>query len=353
MGIYKVKGSPYYHFSFQIRGNRHRGSTFLEKKSDAETFYTNERRRVLLNEQGENTLTLLEALYRYEKEHAMFLGSYAAIQSHANHVLKHFGDDFSFHSIDQAAMEKYVAKCRVETHRKPGWKKAKVTSNATINRRIALIQGVHSKARKSWKIKVGDVDFQALKLKERISLDNTLSVKEAEKLLSHAPEHLRHFIMISLFTGLRKMNVLTLKGSQINLDDKTIKTIGKGNKPVIKLISAELERYIRTHHLHKKRSVIEYMGLPVRDIKTAWNTAFRNSGLKRIRPHDLRHTFGTWLYEQTGDQRFVQEMLNHADIKTTSRYTHTKKQLQREKLDKAVKLNIMPKLWQSKKVIKK
>jgi integrase len=343
MGIFKVKGSPYLHFAFTFKGGRYRGSTGLTKKGDAQTFYENERRRVLLGEKEPNTLTLLEALYRYEKEHAMFLNSYASIQSHANHALKHFGDDCGLHEIDQAAMEKYIAKCRTETHKRNGWKQAKKTSNATINRRIALIQGVHTKAGKSWKVRVEPIDFQALKLKERHAPDNTLTRKQAEKLLKKAPEHLRHFIIISLNTGWRKANVLSLRGSQINLEAMTMQTIGKGNKPITTPISDELRKYIVIHGLQKKPYVCSFNGLPVADIKTAWNRAFKKAGIKRIRPHDLRHTFGTWLYESSGDQRFVQEMLNHSDIKTTARYTHTKQELQREKLNKAMSAITLPK----------
>lgn len=346
MGIFKVKDSPYYHFAFTFKGCRYRGSTGFEKRADAETYFENERRRVRLGEIEQDTVTLLDAFDRYEEEHAMFLNSYASTQSHVNHLLGYFGNGKMLHEIDEAAMVKYVADCRKETYRKKTYApkqgkmievgKAKVTSNATINRRISAIQGMHSRATKIWKYKTQPINFNALKLKEKVSIDNTLLYKDVQKLWDAAPVHLRHFIIISLHTGWRMMNVLTLTKEQINLRNHTITTIGKGGKLIVSPITDSFESYIRANELHKLDYPCAYKDKPVSSIKTAWKALFKRAKVKYIRIHDLRHTFGTWLYEQTGDQRLVQEMLHHSDIKTSIRYTHTKRELQRDKLNKAI-----------------
>lgn len=341
MGTFKVKGSPYYHFAFQIRGTRYRGSTYLAKKADAVAFEANERRRVQLGEGDYDILTLEQAFNKYEEEHAMFLASYASIQAHVDHMLDHWGKGRPIHDIDQNELERYVAKCRTELLPYPEDGERKKLSAATVNRRLATFQGMHRRARDSWKAKVALIDFRALRLKEATIVNNTLCHEDVQALWDAAPEQ-RHFIAISLYTGWRMTNVLTLRGNQIDLDNLVMQTIGKRQKLITSPITREFAAYIRLHKLHEKELVCDFWGdgEPVKSIKTAWRTLFTKTKVKRIRVHDLRHTFGTWLYESTGDQRLVQELLHHSDIKTTIRYTHTKQELQRAKLDKATTLKI-------------
>ena len=48
----------------------------------------------------------------------------------------------------------------------------------------------------------------------------------------------------------------------------------------------------------------------------------KRSGLERIRPHDLRHTFASQLVSSGAPIAAVQQLLGHADIQTTMRYAH-------------------------------
>jgi integrase len=62
--------------------------------------------------------------------------------------------------------------------------------------------------------------------------------------------------------------------------------------------------------------------LTVAGIKTLWRRLCKAAGVEGLRFHDLRHDFASKLLRETGNLKLVQRALNHADLKTTSRYAH-------------------------------
>ena len=73
-------------------------------------------------------------------------------------------------------------------------------------------------------------------------------------------------------------------------------------------------------------------GKPFEAIFYSWNTARKMAGMPELRIHDLRHSFASFLVNAGRSLYEVQELLGHADIKTTSRYAH----LSRDRLAEAV-----------------
>lgn len=154
--------------------------------------------------------------------------------------------------------------------------------------------------------------------------------------LSAKEGHRNRAIIEVLFScGLRVSELTNLKLSDLFLEDKFIRILGKGNKERLVPISAraiqELEYWFddrrqmtikpgeedyvflnrRGHHL--TRTMILIM------IKKQAEAA----GIKKnISPHTLRHSFATALLKGGADLRVIQALLGHSDIGTTEIYTH-------------------------------
>ena len=77
-----------------------------------------------------------------------------------------------------------------------------------------------------------------------------------------------------------------------------------------------------------------HTGKPYINFYCSWDNARKRAGLKDFRIHDLRHSFASSLVNAGRSLYEVQELLGHADIKTTSRYAH----LSRERLIEAVQV---------------
>ena len=57
--------------------------------------------------------------------------------------------------------------------------------------------------------------------------------------------------------------------------------------------------------------------LDERNLETAWHQALKDSGIRKIRLHDLRHTFASQLIEQGAHPKYIQEQLGHSSITMT------------------------------------
>jgi integrase len=122
----------------------------------------------------------------------------------------------------------------------------------------------------------------------------------------------------------------------VNWASRTIVTIGKGRRTVTTPITdtvAEILEPLKGHHPEAvftyecRRSIggrIKGQRYPLtrEGTKTEWRRARSRSGVEGLRFHDLLHVVGTEIRRQTGNLKLVQQVLNHRDIKTTTRYAH-------------------------------
>ena len=138
--------------------------------------------------------------------------------------------------------------------------------------------------------------------------------------------------------GLRVSELVHLKLSQIDMDTREIRVIGKGSKerlvlmgkPAAEAIAAYLKEG-RPKLLRKKKTDAVFISrygqsLIERRIQKMVKQYAKQTGInKKVHPHTIRHTFATHLLDGGADLRVVQELLGHASLTTTQIYTHVSK----------------------------
>ncbi|MPS63534.1 site-specific tyrosine recombinase XerD [Chryseobacterium sp.] len=138
--------------------------------------------------------------------------------------------------------------------------------------------------------------------------------------------------------GLRVSELIELKISNINFNEKFIKVTGKGDKtrlvPLADYTAELLKNYIQDvrskNKINKKHEDCLFLNsrgtsmsrvIVFLIIKELTDKAGVN---KKISPHTFRHSFATHLLQNGADLRYIQEMLGHSSITTTEIYTHLK-----------------------------
>ena len=172
-------------------------------------------------------------------------------------------------------------------------------------------------------------------------LPRTLSAGEAERLVEAArgttPRALRDHALVELLygAGLRVSEAVGLEKGGVDLEDRFVRTVGKGGKervvPIGRQAAEAIRRYLahgRPHldRRHRPELFLNAQGGPLTRAGAflILRKVAGKAGLEpeRVHPHLLRHSFATHLLEGGADLRSVQEMLGHADLATTELYTH-------------------------------
>jgi integrase/recombinase XerD len=211
----------------------------------------------------------------------------------------------------------------------------------SVARHLVALKMFYRFLRLEERASAGTVDLlSSPSLWERIP--QVLSPESVTKLLEAPRPEDRYFlrdraILETLYaTGSRASEVVGLKISDLYLDSAFCKCTGKGSKqrivPLGRIAVNALRAYLDELRSRLVRSTQDApwvfvsrggKGLNREMLWVLVKKYVRRAGLNtKVSPHTLRHSFATHMLTGGADLRTVQELLGHASIRTTQRYTH-------------------------------
>lgn len=246
--------------------------------------------------------------------------------------------------VTETDIRKWVAQMMRPSEGKP-------LAVSTINRRLNALRSFYTWARRNKKfqhnpmegiqdLKTADEDhekiiwlteeeFEDLLIRMRKTPVNSRGVNPVEKYRRD-----RAVVYLLTYAGLRVEELSNLKLTDIDLELKRIRVVGKGNKvrtiPISNTLLQNLEDWLkfRSEMAKKKEHVADspYVfysqrspQFSIRGIQTMIESY--STPKRKLTPHQFRHTFCKWMLKATGnDIEKVRRLAGHSNIATTSRY---------------------------------
>ena len=193
-------------------------------------------------------------------------------------------------------------------------------------------------------IKNPKMDKGLPKLVKEVDIDKMFLIPNKKTVLGQ-----RNLLVIRMLyaTGVRVSELVNIKLLDININDKTIRILGKGNKERIVVFGNNtkeiLELYLNNGRYKLDKCNSEYLflnkdgnRLSDRYVRNIINDIIFKASIEiNVSPHMLRHTFATNMLNNGADLVSVKDLLGHESLNTTSIYTHVSDDKIREVYDKS------------------
>ena len=214
----------------------------------------------------------------------------------------------------------------------------------TANRTLELLRAIINKGKK-WAMFDGEnpatgITKFKLKPRERFAFDEELPRLVAAIEAEPNPD-IRDYILMMLYSGARKSNVLTMRWEHVDLDAGTwvIPDTKNGTSQTILLTEPELEIMQRRlgegkKQNHPKISPYVFPGVGaaghLADPKKGWYRILERAKIKDLHLHDLRRTLGSYMAMTGASLSVIGNALNHKDVSTTRKvYAHSAREAER------------------------
>lgn len=217
---------------------------------------------------------------------------------------------------------------------------------SSIDRHLSALRGFYEYLEKEKKTKVNAFSFIKGPKKDKI-LPHYFEYNEIEELFSvndmSKPLEVRNQLILELLyaTGIRVSELVNIKLSDINKEERKIRIYGKGSKERYALygdyaadvLDVYLTKVYPSLHRHGDYLILNSHGNKItpRGVAYLLDEMIKKTSIhKNISPHMLRHTFATHLLNEGCDILSVQELLGHESLSSTQVYTHVSKERLKE-----------------------
>lgn len=321
------KRSDRWHYDFSIRSARYRGAIpEARTKKQAEAAETRLRLDVYEGRwrgtKAPPTLAAFALQYlTWAKNNKR---SHHSDASHVKQLITYFGENTRLHEISHFDVERLK-----RTELKRPTKNGTPRRPATVNRLLSILHSLFEYAIEN-DLATKNPCRNTKKLPENNERTRHLTNDEERRLLFEltAQETVQAIVIIALHTGMRRGEILALNWSDVDfargqLHIRQSKTDRPRSVPMNNTVRETLARlqpsprqsqpYIFAGRRDNKRLTTIYR---------TFRRACERAGIADFHFHDLRHTAATRLADTGADAFTIAEILGHADLKSTARYTH-------------------------------
>jgi integrase/recombinase XerC len=220
---------------------------------------------------------------------------------------------------------------------------------SSIGRKLAAIRAFYKYLLREGKVARNPAELVSTPKKEKrvpfhLTIDEVIALVEAPSGADLSTLRDRVILETLYSCGIRVSELTGLDVAALDLEEGLVRVLGKGNRERIVPLGSYARQAIASYLSRRgdpaadaplllnarggrltSRSVARIVDKYIRKLAT----------VKKISPHTLRHTFATHLLEGGADLRAIQELLGHASLSTTQKYTHVSIDRLMEVYDKA------------------